>query len=566
MIQGFLQSLSGFFLTPIGLLAALGLIPLLIFYLVKKKPEKETMPSMSFFMQKKKSGKAYQAFRRLKRNLLLLFHVLIVLGMAAAIAQPYITQEKPDEKAVIVIDRSASTSDEFQKIKSFAKKNLGQQNTVLVAGEDTDVKLESAPASHASSFIDSLKPGKVEADIGEALQQAKQFEGKIVLASDLQGLKHSDSFWSAYKSLKAQDRPFTAPEIGHLNSWGFIEGDFNEDRVKLSVKNFRNSTQTVQITGSRSKTLKIPGNEIKTVKFQLKDGKNTFKLEKDEFEADNSFYAFKPENSKLKVVLIGEKNRYLRKTFELINFTSFKQIRPPVRQEVKGDVYIIGDSQRIISGTVRDLEKKVKSGKAMVFYGSEQLLKRNFASLPVEKTGEQVNKTVELIKPVKTRVDAEITQVKKLRGERLTRNSNTVIKADFGNGKILYYDLDDSNFRYSFIYPVFWKETIKSMTDRPEIQDRNLETGEKLDKALLKTGEEGKVTLTNTGFKKAAAGGFYAVNIESIQESSPSDFSVKEISKGSQSKKRSVQNLASILLALLLLGELAYLKTRGELK
>ncbi|MFB6215450.1 MAG: BatA domain-containing protein, partial [Candidatus Aenigmatarchaeota archaeon] len=85
MLPGITNTLSKYFLQPEGLLALAALIPLLIFYLIQKKPEQQIMPSMMFFMRDKKSGKARQAFRTLLRNWLLLLHILLIAGFAAAI-------------------------------------------------------------------------------------------------------------------------------------------------------------------------------------------------------------------------------------------------------------------------------------------------------------------------------------------------------------------------------------------------------------------------------------------------------------------------------------------------
>ncbi|MDY6768979.1 MAG: BatA domain-containing protein, partial [Candidatus Nanohaloarchaea archaeon] len=85
-VSPFLQQ---YFLTPIGLIALLALIPLILFYLMRPDPEERMMPSMQFFMEEERSGRMQNAIRMLQRNLVLLLHVLFIGLLAAALAGPY---------------------------------------------------------------------------------------------------------------------------------------------------------------------------------------------------------------------------------------------------------------------------------------------------------------------------------------------------------------------------------------------------------------------------------------------------------------------------------------------
>ena len=49
-----LEFLGSWFLAPLGLLALLTLVPLIIIYLIKEKPHVQFFPSVRFLMRKKK--------------------------------------------------------------------------------------------------------------------------------------------------------------------------------------------------------------------------------------------------------------------------------------------------------------------------------------------------------------------------------------------------------------------------------------------------------------------------------------------------------------------------------
>ena len=80
--------LSNYFLEPTGFLALAALIPLIIFYLVKPKPDEKMMPSIRFFMQDRKEGKVKQDSSKILQKLMLIYHILVVATVAAAIANP----------------------------------------------------------------------------------------------------------------------------------------------------------------------------------------------------------------------------------------------------------------------------------------------------------------------------------------------------------------------------------------------------------------------------------------------------------------------------------------------
>jgi len=85
------------------------------------------MPAMMFFMKDKKSGKAHTALRRLMRNLILLFHILLILGFAGALAHPFFESPSTSDNTVVVFDTSASMNNDIEQAREFVKSNLGKK-------------------------------------------------------------------------------------------------------------------------------------------------------------------------------------------------------------------------------------------------------------------------------------------------------------------------------------------------------------------------------------------------------------------------------------------------------
>src|SRR3989344_3239529 len=98
------------FTNTIGLLALLSLIPFIILYLRRPKPQDRIIPSLMFLIREKKMSKRYSFLRRFLVNLLFLIQLLILTGLAFTVAMPFIKlpYDVSLENTVIALDASAS--------------------------------------------------------------------------------------------------------------------------------------------------------------------------------------------------------------------------------------------------------------------------------------------------------------------------------------------------------------------------------------------------------------------------------------------------------------------------
>ena len=192
------------FANTIGFWAFLALIPLIILYLRRPKPKDQVIPSLMFILQNKKTSKRSAFLQRLITNLLLLLHLLALIGLAFAMAEPFVTlpYDKTLENTVIVLDASASMqavdggNDRFSKAISKAKGALSGRNSIILATNIPLILLEDEDSSLARDLLSSLEPKATSTNLGDAMLLAKDIlgerPGKISVISDFSNVDGPD--------------------------------------------------------------------------------------------------------------------------------------------------------------------------------------------------------------------------------------------------------------------------------------------------------------------------------------------------------------------------------------
>ena len=95
------------FLTP-GMLAVLGLIPILILiHTLKPKPRQVDVTTLFLWQEVLRERSSQLTFDRLKKNLPLLFQIIIVLITALALAKPIWRYDTSKKGNMILVDWSA---------------------------------------------------------------------------------------------------------------------------------------------------------------------------------------------------------------------------------------------------------------------------------------------------------------------------------------------------------------------------------------------------------------------------------------------------------------------------
>ncbi|MDY6788424.1 MAG: BatA domain-containing protein [Candidatus Nanohaloarchaea archaeon] len=562
------QFLAQYFTDFTGFYGLLALVPLVIFYLTRPKPREITMPSMMFFIKHKKAGKLKQAIRFLQNNLLLLLHVLFIIVAASALAEPVIPTDTSSDQVVAVIDVSASMQDDLGSAREFLKDRLGEENTVIQVGEDIDVPLEKASASQAGRVIDSMEVKDVRTDISTALETAANYRGNVIVASDLDQTVSDSNVREALNSLQNQGRDVAVMEAEDSNKWGITDLDIGRGNATADVQNFMDQKAEVEVrTEKYSEELNLEPGEVVSVTFPVDPGKNSFRLEDDAVESDNKAFISVPREEEFKVAFIADqRDFYFEKAVELIDFTSIERYRPPVKEKMDADVYVVGRTEELLSTTIKDIEDQVREGKSVVVFNQPGIIER-FESLPVKERGGVFRGAVEITQPQRIWVDnVSLPEIKKTRGEAVATH-NSVVKAKYGQGKAVFYGIADTDFKYNFLYPVFWKHVFNDITGRPTVQELNLRTGEELEEKA--TGPDGELeegeTIRKAGFY-SSGNRVYSANLLSEDESNQDQVEFKGgESLGEASGERPVQKYVSLLLVALAVLEFLYLLYGGVL-
>jgi hypothetical protein len=548
-----------YFLNPLGLLGLLALIPLAIFYLVKPKPEQKVMPSMRFFHEEDGSSQLRSALRTILRNLTLLLQILIVLGFAAALAQPFTTVLEQPENSVIILDRSASMQNDFNEAKKFVKSRLGEKNTLIVADSDVEVKAEKAPPARIKEILKRVEPADTETDVASAIDTARGYRGRLVIASNLD--QTSDSRDISQLLTSQSTRPVDVLETSETNKWGITGLEIGDNSTEVEITSFMEGKSTLEVKKDREvREISLQADETIRISFQNQKGRNRINLPEDGLEVDNTAYYVIPETKGRKIRYLGPENRYFSKAIDL---ASGLAVSGDSADDT--DIYILGGETE--KGELENIASEVEEGASAVVLKDSRGLRDVFG---FDTSYEAKNFSVRLNYP--QRIDVGRTEVLDRgleSGTSLSKPDHAVKIHDYGEGKILAYNLDESEFRYSFLYPVFWKSALMRVSDVPTSEELNLETGETLTAGTLETPSgqsySDEAEVNETGFYSSGET-VYASNLLSEDESSQDGENYdtpnqRKLQKSSQS----VQSLAVMLLVVLISTELTYLWYRGDI-
>ena len=202
-------------LTPLGFLGLIGLIVLILIYIIKPNYQQKFISSTYVWKMSLKYKKKKLPINRLQDILLFLCQVLIITGMAAILAQPFIKAEQEEQlqERVVIIDASASMltrteqGTRFQRavydVRNMADELLEENGkiTVILAGEKASYVVQDAGADFKTELLktlDDLAEADAEqtctygqGDIAGAMKLAEQITSQnsqveVVLYTDTQ--------------------------------------------------------------------------------------------------------------------------------------------------------------------------------------------------------------------------------------------------------------------------------------------------------------------------------------------------------------------------------------------
>jgi len=498
------MALADAFLSPLGLLALLALIPLAVLYLVRPDPETVRFPTMRFLTEDRKQDTTNPLFERLRRNLLFLLQALVIVLLAVSLATPYITvsESQTVEETVVVLDTSASMATEadggtrFSAAVAAARESLSGTASVVVSGPTPEVLVRGGTRQSASAALSELTVTHTTGDLRGAISQASAVAGenaRIVVLSDFA----DETAWAdAVRTARARGLSVDLRQFGGggTDNVGLVDRSFSGENVTVSVRNFgeRPVERTVSLGNQRTRLSLDPG-DVVTTTFSVPAGGGTVALSPgDGFPVDDTVPVAAPDDPTIDVLLLtNDRSRYLTTALSVVDEVDLTVDSPPTTVEGEYDVIVFSnvDRERLLRGTVESARTVVERGGGVVVQAQEN---------PPPVYGDLLLVDPGSVRPTPTLRVAEDPVVSgigftppeeylagSLRSGRAlvsTAGGTPIVAVDRrGAGRVMYYGyLDGTSFRFNYQYPVFWKRSMFYLAGRESLSALNRETGARL--------------------------------------------------------------------------------------
>jgi len=597
------MALESIFTYPLGLYALLALIPFILLYLIRPKPKNLNLPTLRFLTKKRGKQRKSSFLRNWVRNLLFLIQLLILLLLAFSVTEPFIKipSQISVDNSIIVLDTSASMESVFDDAISSAKSNIGRTTSIVLVQDSPLIALERGSSGEAREIIDKLKPTISSSNIADAVNTAyslleTESEGEIILISDLRQTSSGDLI-AAKSRVEADGFSVRVIDLGKDGeNVGIINIIVERATSKIYVKNFFNEAKTVTLMiNDQKKILNLDPRDLEIVEIETPQGITKLEIiEKDDLMLDNLAYIATPENSKIRVLLVTEaQNSYLQRGLESSPTTDLEITGPPLLPNKEFDVIIFHEINlnRLLAGTMNDIEKKVESGLNVIFTYNDDPPKTNL--LPINVNGFETNQSEIVLK-----VANSITQGKEFGVANKyydadpkpgafvlaeTKNEDPIlVMREVGVGKVFFFGISEkhSDFKLSPSFPLFWDSLLLFFEKVDDYSNFNKKGGqiELLGGQIDVNKPSGKIRTEILMFDEI---GVYEYNgkkiVASLVNEKESDLMLEKVkldsSFSSQSSSDTITTeypyvftwiLLSIVL-ILVLFEIYYIKKRGDI-
>ncbi|SDM94463.1 N-terminal double-transmembrane domain-containing protein [Halogranum gelatinilyticum] len=597
--------LDNVLLSPLGLLALLATLPLILLYLIRPDPAERDLPTMRFLTDDRGEDASTPVFERLSRSLLLLIQLAAIVLLATSLATPYtlVSESSTVQETVVVVDGSASMatdsggSTRFDRAVAAAGDAPTSVTSVVFVARQGEVVLRDGTPEQARGALDDLSVTDVSGDLRDGIAQASAVAGeeaRIVVYSDFA----DDGGWEeAVEAARARGLLVDLRQFdgGGADNVGIVDRSFTGREVTVTVKNFGDSEaeRTLSLGGQRE-SLTLGAGDVVTRTLAVPAGGGTVALSPgDSFPTDDTAAVAAPEDATVDVLLLtNDRNRYLATALSVIPEVELTVESPPANVEGTYDVVVYSNIQegRLLRGNVADGEAALANGGGVVVQAQEGMPNRYVELLPVEVSdavdggsvgavaNDELTRDISYPPPERHLVAETADGTRTLVG--LTDGSPLVATAERDGGRVLYYGYleDASSFKFNYQYPVFWKRAVFYLAGRDPLPTLNRPTGDQLRFAEERTVRTPSGTVTarmvsmdEQGFYEVD-GRRYGAALLSESESAVATDPLDERTEGSvrsREEDRQVPDPLTEWVALGALGvvvvELGYLRRRGDL-
>jgi len=586
--------------STIGLYSLLALVPFIILYLIRPKPKDETIPSIMFLIKQKGSNARASFLRNLLKDLLFIIQLLIILLLAFSVAEPYIesTRTLSAHNVAIVLDVSASmgAGNQWSKAITKAKSSLGSNNYIVLAENTPVTILDGGSRAEALSILNNLNPRATTTNLGDAMTIAADLidKGKVVVISDFGSTEGQDPI-VAKSIVEGKGLGIEIEDVSETfdGNFGITDLKIDKEKTIVYVKNYYKQPKTAKIQiGSFTKDLDIEGESIETLGIETPSGVTKIEIQNnDPLKMDNIAFISTPEKSKLNVLLITNDNKgFISSALRADPGINLEIATPPIIPSLNHDIYIFEniDTNKVLSGTYETIENRVKEGAGVIFVAQTKMPITSLLPVEIKELKTATNIKVDIINQITK--DVELGLVGQHFSTKADPNTLVIAKSDadepiiaikdLGLGKSVFYGIfdEETDFRYSPSYPIFWHNLINYMVKSQDLADYNFKGGTVLNlgsaqdvktpTSLLKTAtllldEHG---IYEVGNKKLA------VNLIDEKEGRlgktgrPPEFSsrIDQLTSVKEKEKQSIVPYLLLAAVIMMLFELLYIKRRGD--
>ena len=596
---------SDVFLSPLGLLAVLAALPIVVLYLVRPEPDEVALPTFQFLAEERRRRTTTPLFERLSRSLLLLLQLLVILLVAVALASPYVPVDRTEtvRETVLVVDTSASMgvhdgeASRFDRAVAAAREEVTTRTSVVVTDGDPRVILQDGVPTDARRTLDELRVTDAPDELRGAISQASAVAGeeaRIVVFSDFAGGSdwHDAVRTARARGLSVELRQFAGRGTDNV---GIVDRRFSGEEVTISVRNFGNErVERTASLGGQQRSLALEPGDVVTATFDVPAGGGRVELTPgDDFTTDDVLPVAAPEDSAVEVLLLtNDRNRYLVAALSVIDAVDLTVKSPPTAVDGEYDVVVYSNVNpgRLLRGNVEAGRDAIERGGGVAIQAQDEFPERYGDLLLVEpetvRQGPTVHRVADdpLTRGIDFQPPDEYVAGELAAGRHLVElNDGTPLLAaeQRGNGRVLYYGYleDRSSFKYSYRYPVFWKRAVFHLAGRDSLRSLNHETGERLSFGTERTVETpdsrttgisialSSVGVYDVGDRRVSAG--LLSTSESAVAAEPLDARDDVPDVRAREEQRRVPCPLTGFVALAALGavvlELGHLKRRGDL-
>lgn len=591
--------------SPLGLLALLSIVPLVVLYLVRPSPATMALPTFRFLVVDEGRDGRRRALERLRRELLFLLQLLVLVLVSLALAGPYVqvTRGVPADEVGVVVDASASMATRFGAETRFdravdvARSSVAGTTTIVLSGPVPEVLASGAPPPTARAALSRARVTGAPGDLSSAIAQAAGDVGEgghLVVASDF---ADASDWAGAVATARAEGLTVDLRQIngGGRDNVGIVERSFRSSEAVVTVENTGDSTasRTVSSGDARERVTLQPG-DVETVTLPVPAGGGRIELSpRDSLPVDDVAYVAAPDRSTVRVlVLTNDRNRYLTTALSVIDEVELTVEEPPTAIDRQYDVIVFSnvEPERVLETNVEAARETLERGGGVVIQGQPDAGRVGYGDLLIVEPG-----PVEMATATSVADDPLVAGIPfpppsayvagDLRSGRAlvtTEEGAPLVATDaIGGGNVLYYGYDDdeSAFRYNYLYPVFWKRAVFHLAGREPLPSLNYRTGDRLQFAEP-TRVEGPTGPTTGRTVVLSDAGFYetddrrvSASLLSATESNATAPPVERVDgvdadrdegRRGQQVPVDLAPLAAVAALAVVLGEVWYLRRRGD--